>query len=247
MSDSNRILIADDEDTFLRSTADLLRREGYHCDCVPDAPSALEKLQNNTYDLLIADIKMPGNPELQLIRRLPDIAEGMAAILVTGFPSRQSAVDAIHLPVIAYMVKPLDFQKLLEQVNTSVAKSRLYRAITDTKQRLKYWQQNLGGFETVSTDATGAFSGSVKGFLDLSLANVVGALSDIRSVMATSSEHDVTKPVCNLMNCPKLAELTGAIQETIKTLEKTKGAFKSKELGHLRKKLQNVLTANQKI
>ena len=86
MSQSGRILIADDEETFLRSTADLLRREGYDCDCVPDAKTSIEKLKKANYDVLIADIKMPGNPKLELIQQLPRIAEGTAAILISMPP-----------------------------------------------------------------------------------------------------------------------------------------------------------------
>ena len=86
MSDQGRILIADDEKVFLESTADLLRRAGYECSCVPDAPSAIEELRKEEYDLLIADIKMPGNPDLELVRELPNIAEGMPVILVVPSP-----------------------------------------------------------------------------------------------------------------------------------------------------------------
>jgi DNA-binding response OmpR family regulator len=48
-----RILITDDEETFLNSTADLLRREGYECDCASDAETAIGMLKTSRYDLLI--------------------------------------------------------------------------------------------------------------------------------------------------------------------------------------------------
>ena len=56
MADLGRVLLADDDDTFLQSTADLLRREGYYCECVPNAEEVIEKLQENKYDLLISDL-----------------------------------------------------------------------------------------------------------------------------------------------------------------------------------------------
>jgi len=64
MSDMARILIADDEETFLQSMGALLRREGYACDCVRDAREAATALEQAAYDLLITDIYMPGNAEL---------------------------------------------------------------------------------------------------------------------------------------------------------------------------------------
>ena len=65
MTELGRILFADDEETFLQASCDLLRREGYACDGVPDASAAMQKLAAKKYDLLIADIKMPGNAELE--------------------------------------------------------------------------------------------------------------------------------------------------------------------------------------
>ena len=102
MSKLGRILIADDEETFRSSTADLLRRDGYECNCVPDAGEAVKELREGSYDLLIADIHMPGNPELELVREIPVIAEGMPVLLVTGYPSANSAIEAIKLNVTAF-------------------------------------------------------------------------------------------------------------------------------------------------
>ena len=113
-----KILLADDDDTFLRSTADLLRREGYECDCVSDAVAGIAKLQNNEYDLLIADIKMPGNADLELIRRVPKIAEETSVILVTGYPSQRTAIEAVRLSVVDYLVKPFELEELLEIIRT---------------------------------------------------------------------------------------------------------------------------------
>ncbi len=51
-------------------------------------------------------------------------------------------------------------------------------------------------------------------------------------------------PACHLLSCPRLAELTGAMEDTIQVLEKTKRAFKSKDLGEIRKKLEKVINKN---
>ena len=90
-------------------TADLLRKEGYHCDCALDAATAAEMLRSDRYELLIADIKMPGNPQLELIKDLPNIAQDVPVILVTGYPSLNSAIQSVQMPVAAYLVKPVDF------------------------------------------------------------------------------------------------------------------------------------------
>ena len=60
MTTNNSILIADDEQVFLDTTAELLGFRGYQCDCAKDAAEAIAFLQKKRYDLLISDIKMPG-------------------------------------------------------------------------------------------------------------------------------------------------------------------------------------------
>lgn len=247
MSELGRILLADDEETFLHSTADLLRREGYYCDCVPDAATGIERLKHNDYDLLIADIKMPGNPNLELIRDLPDIVEDMSVILVTGYPSQSSAIQAVQLPVVAYLVKPLDFENLLKHVTIAIRKTHLYRAVVNTKKRLQYWKEGLVNLEEVLKNSkSNLFSASAKEFIDLTFANISGALMDIRYIALATTSEDSQSPMCHLLNCPKLAELDAAVNETIKALERTKGAFKSKELGTIRRKLEDIVEKRKK-
>lgn len=247
MVELGRILIADDEETFLRSTGDLLRQEGYHCDCVPDALSATKKLKETEYDLLLADIRMPGNPNLEFIHEVPNIAEGMPVILITGYPTRDSAMKAVELPVTAYMIKPICFEELLVKANEAIERSRIFRAVVSAKQRLQHWQTDLVGLEkTLKSKHAGTFSGSIKSFLDLTFGNIAGALFDIKHITDSMNARDVDLAACHLLDCPKLNEITNALSDTIKVLEKTKSAFKSKDLGIIRKKLEEVLRKNRK-
>jgi len=94
-----RILIADDEPTFLTSTAELLRGEGFHVDTVEDAEGALQAIAAAPYDLLITDLEMPGNADLDLVQQVAHMSGGLPIIIITGFPSVRSAVASIELPV----------------------------------------------------------------------------------------------------------------------------------------------------
>ena len=127
MPETGRILIADDEETFLHSIADLLRREGYECTCTEDAHSAIQILRENPHDLLVADIKMPGNTELEMFHNLPESAKGMPIVLVTGYPSLRSAIESVNLPVISYLVKPVDAVELNMRVRALLARTQALR------------------------------------------------------------------------------------------------------------------------
>ncbi|MCC6746112.1 MAG: response regulator [Deltaproteobacteria bacterium] len=238
-----RILIADDEETFLLATADLLRREGYECVCAPDAFEASKVLKAEPFDLLIADIKMPGNPDLELIRQLPELYEGLQVILVTGYPSVRSAIEAIQLPVAAYLLKPVDFEELLAQAKLAVERYQSFRAVKSTRERLQSWKSELDLVEqTLGASSTPAQK-PVDAFVQLTMRNIVASLTDLQHMTQALATQQAAREACQLMNCPRGLALAQALKEAVDTLERTKRAFKSKELGDLRKTLEEVLKA----
>jgi DNA-binding NtrC family response regulator len=121
---TSKILIADDDETFLLATTDLLRREGYECYNAPDAMTVIEILKSAKFDLLISDINMPGNTGLELIKKLPEIAERLPVILITGGPYSDTQVQSLKPPVTACLNKPLDFEELLMHVKNSIKGSQ---------------------------------------------------------------------------------------------------------------------------
>jgi CheY-like chemotaxis protein len=242
MADLGRILIADDEETFLHSTADLLRERGYECACVLDAQAVVNMLGKEDFDLLIADIKMPGNENLELIRQMPQLAEHLPVILMTAYPSLKSAMESVQLPVVAYLAKPIDFEELLSQVRVSIEHSRLNQAVRVLQRRLHDWRQDLNDIEQAMGSVPGPESSASLGtFLDLTFRNIAGAVQDINHVTKSLAAHRQTEEVCHLLNCPRLNRLTDALSNAIDVLAKTKVAFKSKELGELRKRLQEIV------
>jgi CheY-like chemotaxis protein len=234
---SGRILIADDEQTFLNATADLLRREGYEVDTVLDGNTALERVRAG-YDLLITDLEMPGNEDLALVRGVAEAVGGLPIIIITGYPSTRSAIAAIELPVSAYLLKPVRFEDLITRVTAAVSRFRTYQAMRQAEDRLNTWRDD---FQHIAAGkGTGAGPG-VDAFLALTLRNVMGSLTDLELLGQALAGHDPAKQPCQLINCPRGAQLQAAVRETVDVLEATKGAFKSKALGELRKKLELLL------
>jgi CheY-like chemotaxis protein len=234
--------MADDEATFLHSTCELLRKEGYGCDCVASAGEALEALDRAQYDLLIADIRMPGNPNLELIHGLQARGGDLPVILVTGYPSLGSALEAIRLPVLAYLVKPFEFPALLDEVVKAVSWSRLRRAVGCARQRLDGWRTDLADVEgSLKGDLADTRAGSVDAFLAVTMRNIAGSLADLERIAQAVAGRSVAPDACHLLNCPRHRRLTDALEQTIGVLERTKSSFKSRELGELRRVLAILL------
>lgn len=116
-----RILIADDEPLYLRTTAELLRKSGYECICAEDGVAALQALSRDRFDLILSDLNMPGNLKLELLqegrRRWPDIP----LIVVTGAPSLPTAIESVRLGIADYLLKPVKYSDLLSSVRRALA------------------------------------------------------------------------------------------------------------------------------
>ncbi len=242
MSIAGRILVADDEESFLSTTTDLLKEEGYECSKAHDAGSALQKLETSGFDLLIADIYMPGNSELELVKELQKIAEGMPVILVTGNPSLETATKSIQLPVVAYMTKPFDIEIMLKHVRNSISNYKTYCSIQNTDQRLQEWQKDLESIkELVSSASETPTSVPINTFFKLTFRNIVASLLDLEHLIEGLSTNRGDQYVCNLLDCPSITKLKNGLTESVEVLKKTKKSFKSKDLEKLRKKLEMII------
>ncbi|MGR3292377.1 MAG: response regulator, partial [Candidatus Scalindua sp.] len=81
-----------------------------------------EMLRSTKYDLLITDINMPGNRDLELIKDLQNYAKEIPVILMTGEPFLIPEIQSVQPPVVACLIKPFDFNELLEHVKISIGK-----------------------------------------------------------------------------------------------------------------------------
>lgn len=239
MPERGRILIADDVVSFLNSTADNLRKEGYECDCARDSAAAERLIRERDYDVLIADIRMPGNENLEFISALPKLAKGLPVIIVTAYSDVKSAKFSVQLPVAAYLSKPFNFEELLKHVQLLTSRSRVLAAVRGTADHCRSWLKELTDIETLMNDERNdALSVSPEAFLAVTLHNIAVSLQNLKSLVDAFANASAERDVCRLLNCPKEARLMEAIENTLKVLERSKRHFKSRELGELRSRLE---------
>lgn len=108
-----RVLVVDDEASIRDLLSKTLALAEYDVDVSPDGRSALERMRMYPYDLLIADLKMPGMDGLAVIREAKRYKTDLPVIIITGFSTESSAIEAVNLGVAGYLTKPFRVPQVL--------------------------------------------------------------------------------------------------------------------------------------
>ncbi len=108
-----RVLVVDDEASIRDLLSKTLALAEYDVDLAPDGRSALDRLRVIPYDLLITDLKMPGVDGLAVIREARRLKTDLPVIIITGFSTEASAIEAVNLGVSGYLTKPFRVPRVL--------------------------------------------------------------------------------------------------------------------------------------
>jgi excisionase family DNA binding protein len=110
-----RVLVVDDEASIRDLLAKTLALAEYDVDTAPDGPAALDRIREGRtgYNLMIADLRMPGMDGLTLIREAKQLSPNLPIIIITGFSTESSAIEAVNLGVAGYLTKPFRVPQVL--------------------------------------------------------------------------------------------------------------------------------------
>jgi DNA-binding NtrC family response regulator len=111
-----RILVVDDDENVIIPVEAILKSEGYAVDVAASGSEAIKKSENATYNLALIDIRLPDMDGTELLTRMKDRIPKVRKIILTGYPSMQNAISAVNKKADAYVVKPVDLDKLLELI-----------------------------------------------------------------------------------------------------------------------------------
>ncbi|OQX92802.1 MAG: hypothetical protein B6D58_01060 [candidate division Zixibacteria bacterium 4484_95] len=158
MIDKAKILIVDDERRMCDSLKTLLEIEGYSILAVSDSEEAVNLINNENFDLVITDIKMPGISGLDILKRARKKDPSLEVILITGYASLSSAKEAVELGAFGYITKPIEFEdfklkviRSLEKRSNALEKNRLLEQLTKTNTLLKQKLSEIDALFSAST------------------------------------------------------------------------------------------------
>ncbi|MDD5425801.1 MAG: response regulator [candidate division Zixibacteria bacterium] len=132
-----KIIIIDDEKRMCDSLAALLRGEGYEVKSFQQSPEAVDVIRKEKVDLVITDIKMPQMDGLEILEAVKEIDNGIPVILMTGYASLDTAVEAVSKGAYDYLLKPVEFTYLELAVRRALDKRRAELARLRLLEELK--------------------------------------------------------------------------------------------------------------
>jgi DNA-binding response OmpR family regulator len=124
-ADNANVLVVDDEGAIRYSVSKTLQRVGYNVNEASSGEEAIEMMGGQTFDVVLTDIRMPpGLDGVELVRRIKELDGDIIVILMTGYPSLSTAVEALRLGAHDYLIKPSSSQDIRTSVAKGVERSR---------------------------------------------------------------------------------------------------------------------------
>ena len=164
--DSPRILVVDDERVIREILSDFLGLEGYVVRTVEDGVQALEELQKRSYNLVISDLKMPKMNGLDLIGKITELGIPVLTVIMTGFGTVETAIEAMKHGAYDYILKPFKVEEVIHIVKRGLDRQRLQHENLRLKDALSIYKVS----EAIATSL------SVERVLDLVLDAVLDAV-----------------------------------------------------------------------
>ena len=132
-----RVLVVDDDDKVRRVIERILRRARYEVRAAANADEARAEIHERRFDLMVCDMRMPGESGLELIGSVRGVAPELGVLIVSGVDDPTVAGIATESGAVGYLLKPFTENELLINVSNSMSRSRLERETRDYEDRLR--------------------------------------------------------------------------------------------------------------
>jgi PAS domain S-box-containing protein len=134
MAENRRVLVVDDENLILKIISDILLKEGYEVKTAFNCEKALQLLREYSFHVVLTDIRMPEKNGIDLLEDVRNFNPDIPVIIMTGYASLVTAVEAVRHGAFDYLTKPLDYNKLKGIIKHAVEK---YELVAENKRLLR--------------------------------------------------------------------------------------------------------------
>ena len=222
-----RVLVVDDEQNLRHMLQTLLKREGYEAVGVPSVESALKELEDRPYDIVITDLRMPGQSGLDLVDEVRRRNLGTTVVVMTAYGSRDIAIEAMKRGAYDYISKPFEADELILLLRKAEERERLFRENQSLHRQIRAGGQEpdtgLGDLVATSRQMLDLFR-TVRKIAEFKTTVLVGGESGTGKELIARAIHRISPRASNAF----IAVNCGAIPDSLLESElfgHRKGAF----------------------
>jgi DNA-binding NtrC family response regulator len=125
MPNPKRLLFVDDEDGIRATLPLILQGHGFNVESAGSVPDALQKIEHDKFDVLVSDLNIAEPQDgFAVVRAMREVNPGCIAVVLTGYPGFDSAVEGIRLNIDDYFVKPADVDSLVAAIHAKFAERK---------------------------------------------------------------------------------------------------------------------------
>ena len=176
-----RILVVDDEERVCQTLEEFLTLRGYLVDIASGGPEAMKMMEEKVYALMLTDLMMPRMNGMELMEQAKDLDSDLMVVIITGFGTIETAVQALKHGAYDYVLKPFSLMEIERTVERALEKRRL----THENLQLIELNRRLREIDSLKSDLLGIVSHefrtpltSIKGYVSLMLGGGLGEVSE---------------------------------------------------------------------
>jgi DNA-binding NtrC family response regulator len=117
-----QVLVVDDEEQFVQQLGERLRLRDFDVSTALSGEQAVQKIQDDNFDVVILDVVMPGINGIETLREMKQIKPLTEVIMLSGYATAESAIEGMKLGAFDYLLKPTNTEDLIMKVNTAYAR-----------------------------------------------------------------------------------------------------------------------------
>ncbi len=144
-----KILIIDDEKSIRNTLKEILEYEKYNVELAEDGQVGLEKIQNNAFDIILCDIKMPKMDGMEVLEKIFELNIDTPVVMISGHGNIDTAVEAIKKGAYDFIEKPLDLNRVLVTIKNATDKSQLITETKVLKKKISKKYQMIGESDAI--------------------------------------------------------------------------------------------------
>ncbi|RJO63460.1 MAG: response regulator [Myxococcales bacterium] len=119
--DPINVLLVDDEEELISAVAERLEIRGFHAVGVLSGEEALSRIRQEPFDVVVLDVKMPGEDGVEVMKRIKQIRGNLPVLLLTGHMSEETSARGLQAGAIDYIIKPINIEDLIEKIREAIA------------------------------------------------------------------------------------------------------------------------------